>query len=241
MPEPVRADSASVSVRSVDHCPSSRLGHRSCSDDSPTPQRLWTTLRASPDESPRGAWTAQLRCAGTANGEGRRQPATLVIRDQLLAALARRARRRRLPRAGGRGRADAAEGPGHGDFTTNVALQLAQARWACRRATSPPSSWSSSRPSGPATSTGSRSPVPASSTSTSRPRGSTTSCGRSSPQGERLRPRPRARRPAHQPRVRVGQPHRARSTPAVGAGSRSATRSPTCSPRRAPRCTASTT
>ena len=59
--------------------------------------------------------------------------------------------------------------------------------------------------------------------------------------GPQLRPLRGADRPAGQPRVRLGQPDRARCTRAAAAGSRSATRSRTCSPRRAPRCTASTT
>ena len=85
---------------------------------------------------------------------------------------------------------------------------------------------------------GSRSRVPGSSTSTSRPPGCTTCCARSSRTGEALRPRPRARRPAHQPRVRLGQPDRpaARGRRALGRGRRRARQPPRGAGRgRAPR------
>ena len=72
------------------------------------------------------------------------------------------------------------------------------------------------------TSSGSRSRARASSTSTSRPRGCTTCCATVVAQGDALRPRRRARRPAHQPRVRVGQPDRpaARRRRPLGRGRR---------------------
>ena len=109
-----------------------------------------------------------------------------VIRDQLLAALRRGARRGRLPRAGRWRRAHAADRRrATAPTSPRTSRCSSPSRWGCRHATSPPSSSPRSRPSARRTSSGSRSPGPASSTSTSRPRGSTRSCAAVVAQGER--------------------------------------------------------
>ena len=131
--------------------------------------------------------------------------------------------------------------PEHGDWTTNVALQIAKPAGVPPREAAPAHRRRARGRPARRTSTGSRSPGRASSTSTSRPPGSTTCCGRWSRRGERLRPRRRLRRAADQPRVRVGQPHRAAARGRRSLGRGRATRSPTSSRPRAPRCTASTT
>src|SRR5262249_44372464 len=68
---------------------------------------------------------APLRCASTASGEGRRAPATLVIRDQLLAALHAALDAAGFPTPPGGVELTTPPDPSHGDFTTNLALQLA--------------------------------------------------------------------------------------------------------------------
>src|SRR6266545_7839606 len=75
---------------------------------------------------PEGPRNAQLPCAGTANGEGRRQPATPVIRDQLLAALHAALGAAGFPAPSGGIELTPPKDPALGDFTTNVALQLAK-------------------------------------------------------------------------------------------------------------------
>src|SRR2546430_1046918 len=85
MPEPVRADSTSVSLVSAT-APLPGRAFRAAATIARYPSTAGrpSRPRTNRPERPRNA---QLPCAGTANGEGRREPATPVIRDQLLAAL----------------------------------------------------------------------------------------------------------------------------------------------------------
>ena len=92
-----------------------------------------------------------------------------MIRDQLLAALDAALDAAGFPAPSGGIELTPPKDTGHGDFTTNLALQLAKPLGHAARATSPPGSSSSSSGRARRTSNGSRSPVPASSTSTSRP------------------------------------------------------------------------
>ena len=128
MPEPVPGRLRRAIGSVVDHCPSSSRVTPRCSDDSPARDARRTTTSCRGTNRPEASAERPTTMRG--HGERRRAPRSrrpLVIRDQLLAALARRARRRRLPRAAGRHRADARRRtPAHGDFTTNVALQLAK-------------------------------------------------------------------------------------------------------------------
>src|SRR5262245_8632732 len=97
-------------------------------DDTPTRRALWTTLRAQRHRTNRreGARNVPLPCAVTASGEGRRAPRPLVIRDQLLAALHAALDDCGFPAPPGGIELNPPKDSGHGDFTTNVALQLAK-------------------------------------------------------------------------------------------------------------------
>ena len=184
------------------------------------------TINASNRGRARGP--APLRCGDAVGSALDSLPRPFVIRDELLGALHVALGARRLSRAGRRRRADHRRRTPATAISPPTSRCSSRSRSAWHRATSRPRSWSRSKPRGPATWSGPRSRAPASSTCTSRPRGSTRCSARWSREGERYGPRARARGPADQPRVRVGQPDRAhpRGRRPLGGGRRRARQPP---------------
>ena len=179
------------------------------------------------------------------HGERRRAPGAApsqaaVIRDQLLAAL-----HAALDACGFPAPPDGIEltppkDPGHGDFTTNVALQLAKPVGMAPRdvAAKIVEELERARPGPPRAGRdrGPGLPQPP-------PRPQLAARGAPARWSRRVRPTATATRStacaSTSSSSRPTPP--GRSTPAAAAGWRSATRSPTSSPPRAPSCTASTT
>ena len=201
-----------------------RRDARRCDATIPRPAGRLDDPRASrtnrPEESGPPHYDAAM------HGERRRAPSgsprPLVIRDQILAALARRARRGRLPRAAGRRRADAAEGrrPRRLHHQRRPAARQAGRAAAARRRR--PSS--STRSSGRAPPHLERVEIagPGFLNFFLAPTWLHEVLRAVVAQGERYGHGHALDGPAHQPRVRVGQPHRAaaRRRRALGRGRR---------------------